>query len=109
MNLNFRQQTALLDFHFITSLHTRAMQCSRNLDNTYFEDTVITGDMHRPLDMMGANFSLLVSYIHAEGYVKTAAKSYLPHHPVVRTVNPNYVRIGNLRAYVEALAGETEF
>ena len=68
------------------------------VENTVRRDTEITGDMRRAFDMMGANFSLLVNYIHAMDYVKTAAKSYLTHHPVVQTVvSPYYVRIGNLR------------
>lgn len=62
----------------------RAMQCSRNLDTAAFNDTVITGDMRRALDIVGANFSPIVNYIHAIGYVKTAAKSYLPRHPKLR-------------------------
>ena len=82
------------------------MQSSRNLDTVVFEDTIITGDMRRALDMMGANFSPLGNYIHAIGYVKIASKSYLPRHAALSKVaSLYYIRIGNLRDIIVILSG----
>lgn len=84
------------------------LQHSRNLELAAFEDTYLTGDIRRALDMMGAGFSPLVNYVNALGYFKTAAKSYLPRHPRVNTivVPPYYQKFSTLRETVEHLSGD---
>lgn len=82
------------------------LQHSRNLELQSFEDTYLTGDIRRALDMMGAGFSPLVNYISAIGFSKTSSKSYLPRHPKINSYSPFYIRYSNLRATVEALAGQ---
>lgn len=85
------------------------LQHSRNLELQSFDDTYLTSDIRRSLDLMGAGFSPLINYINSLGFVKTTAKSYLPRHPKVNTivVPPYYQRFSTLRTTVEQLSGET--
>lgn len=82
------------------------LQHSRNLELPSYEDTYLTGDIRRALDMMGAGFSPLVNYVSAIGFTKTASKSYLPRHPKINSYSPFYLRYSNLRSTVEALSGQ---
>lgn len=82
------------------------LQHSRNLELDSYEDTYLSSDIRRALDMMGAGFSPLVNFISSIGYVKTAAKSYLPRHPKVVQHTPVYQTISTLRRTVEALSSD---
>uniref|UniRef100_A0A1B0AC59 Uncharacterized protein n=1 Tax=Glossina pallidipes TaxID=7398 RepID=A0A1B0AC59_GLOPL len=82
------------------------MQHSRNLELDSYEETYLADDIPRVLNMMGAGFSPLINYVNAIGYVKTAAKSYLPRHPKVKPNSPIYQTSNTLRATIEALSGE---
>lgn len=86
------------------------LQHSRNLGLTSYEDVYVTSDQRRALELMGTNFSPLVNYISSLGYIKTAAKCYLPRIPKVNTNRADYLHqhFSKLRTTVEALANVAE-